>query len=129
MMKKLVYIFAALALFACERSDDFGQPNQSGTASGDLPEVIYATVTDNDSDTTKTRTVVAEDGKTVLWNTGDAITYIGPGTHTAKYVYEGDDRVASATFTYKEETGSYPHVALKPEIPYAVYPYSSDAHC
>ena len=128
-MKKLVYIFAALALFACEQADDFGQPNQGGTASGDLPEVIYATVADNDSDTTKTRTVVAEDGNSILWNTGDAITYIGPGTHTAKYVYEGDDRVASATFTYKEETGSYPHVALMPEIPYAVYPYSSDAHC
>ena len=129
MMKKLIYLFSAVALLcACEKAEDFGQPNQGGTASGELPEVIYATVADNNDKSDKTRTVVAEDGKTILWNTGDAIAYIGPDALRAMYQYEGDDRVATAAFTYKE-TNDVPSGAVCPEIPYAVYPYSSGAYC
>ena len=70
-MKKLTYLFSALALLcACEQADVIEQPNQGGTASGDLPEVIYATVADNNDKSDKTRTVVAKDGNSILWNTG-----------------------------------------------------------
>ncbi len=128
-MKKLIYLFSALALFACEQADVIEQPNQGSTTSGDLPEVIYATVADNHDESDKTRTVVAKDGKTILWNTGDAISYIGPDALRAMYQYEGYDRVATAAFTYKETSSNVPEGAIMPAIPYAVYPYSSDAYC
>ena len=125
MMKKLVYIFAVLAIFACEQADVIEQPNQGGTASGDLPEVIYATVADNDSDTTKTRTVVAEDGKSILWNTGDNITYFFDFFHGAQYQYKGKDGVAEAEFTNVTEGTR----AFELSRSYAVYPFEVGASC
>ena len=125
MMKKLVYIFAVLAIFACEQADVIEQPNQSGTVSDDLPEVIYATVADNDSDTTKTRTVVAEDGKSILWNTGDNITYFFDFFHGAQYQYEGKDGVAEAEFTNVTEGTR----AFDLSRSYAVYPFEVGASC
>ena len=124
-MKKLVYIFAVLAIFACEQADVIEQPNQSGTVSDALPEVIYATVADNDSDTTKTRTVVAEDDKTILWNTGDNITYFFDFFHGAQYKYQGQDGVAEAEFT-KDTEGTRDFVLSKS---YAVYPFEVNASC
>ena len=125
-MKKIFYFVAALALFACEKADLIDQPAQGGIASGaDLPEVIYATV-DRESDDATTRTYA--DGKSILWHGGDAITYIGHDAFRAKYQYDGEDGVSSASFTYKE-TGNVPTGAVKPEIPFAVYPYGSGAYC
>ena len=129
-MKKLTYLFSAVALLcACEQADVIEQPNQGGTTSGDLPEVIYATVADNNDKSDKTRTVVAEDGNSILWNTGDAVAYIGPDALRAMYQYEGYDRVATAAFTYKETSSNVPEGAIMPAIPYAVYPYNSGAYC
>ena len=128
MMKKLVYIFAALALFACDKAEDFGQPNQGGTASGDLPEVIHATAADSNNDTTKTRNTVIH-YKTVVWDKGDAIAYIGPKAQRAKYQYQGEDQVISAEFVQVETDDVVPEGAIMPSTPYAVYPYSSEVHC
>ena len=123
-MKKLIYLFSAVALLcACEQADVIEQPNQGGTASGDLPEVIYATVADNDSDTTKTRTYV--DGKKVLWNKGDNITYFYHKFHGAHYKYEGKDGVAEAEFTkFTEGT-----IDFELSRSYAIYPFEVGASC
>ena len=126
-MKKLIYLLFATVLFgSCEKDELFEQPEQGGVASGDLPKVIYATVAGDNDEGDKTRTVVAEDGKTILWNKGDAITYIGPNTFKSMYQYDGEaDRVATAAFTYKKEE-DYATSSFKPEIPYAVYTHNSD---
>ena len=120
-MKKLLYLFAALALFACEQPEDFDQPTQGGNASGaGLPEVIYATV-DDESDDAETRTVVS--GQSVLWNTGDAVSLFLGETHNAKYQYNGEDRKAYAAFELDEENTGVSGSAVS--LPLAVYPYSS----
>ena len=123
-MKKLLYLFSALALFsACEQSEDFGQPVQGG-ASGELPEVIYATVADNDQKSDdKTRTYV--DGKNVLWNGGDNITYFYHKFHGAHYKHEGKDGVAEAEFTkFTEGT-----IDFELSRSYAIYPFEVGASC
>ena len=124
-MKKLIYLFSALALFACEQADVIEQPNQGGTASGDLPEVIYATVADNNDKSDKTRTVVAEDGKTILWNNGDNITYFYDFFHGAQYKYNGEDGVAEAKFD-KITEGTRDFGLSRS---YAVYPFEVNASC
>ena len=124
-MKKLLYLTAALAFFcACEQAEDFEQPVQGGAASGELPEVIYATVADESDDAT-TRTVVGEDGKSVLWNTGDNITYFFDFFHGAQYKYKGKDGVAEAEFT-KVMDGTIDFVLSRS---YAVYPFEVSASC
>lgn len=123
-MKKLFYFLSALALFACDKAEDFGQPVQGSTASGELPEVIYATVADDDSEG-KTRTVVAND-KSVLWNTGDNITYFFDFLHGAQYKYNGEDGVAEAEFT-KVTEGTREDFELSRS--YAVYPFEVNASC
>ena len=124
-MKKLIYLFSALALFACEETEVIDLPNQGGTASGDLPEVIYATVADNNDKSDKTRTVVAEDGKTVLWNRGDNITYFFDFLHGAQYKYNGEDSVAEAEFD-KITEGTRDFMLSRS---YAVYPFEVNASC
>ena len=128
-MKKLLYLTAALAFFcACEQAEDFEQPVQGGATSGEIPEVIYASVADNDSVGDMTRTAI--DGyKVVYWNPGDAIAYIGPKAHRAKYQYEGDKPVLTAEFVQAETDDIVPEGAIMPSVPYAVSPYSSEAHC
>lgn len=125
-MKKLFYFAAALALFACDRSDDFGQPVQGGVTSGaDLPEVIYATVADDDSEG-KTRTVVAND-KSVLWNTGDAVSVYMDITHNLKYDYLGEDGVSYAELAIDRNAVSQEVFAVTNS--FAVYPYSTTNAC
>ena len=120
-MKKIAYLFTALALLCgCEKAEDFGQPTQGGAASGELPEVIYATVADDDSEG-KTRTVVVND-KSVLWNTGDAVSAFFSGTSNAEYQYNGDDAVATAEL--KLSMVGYTGIELSKS--YAVYPYHDD---
>ena len=123
-MKKIFYFAAALAFFACDKAEDFGQPVQGGVASGELPEVIYATVADDDSEG-KTRTVVAEDGKTILWNTGDNITYFFDFFHGAQYKYQGEDGVAEAEFGKITQGTS----GFELSRSYAVYPFEVNASC
>lgn len=125
-MKKLTYLFSAVALLcACEQSDVIDQPNQGGTASGELPEVIYATVADNNDKSGKTRTVVAEDGKSILWNRGDNITYFFDIFHGAQYKYNGEDGVAEAEFDKITEGTKDFELSRS----YAVYPFEVSASC
>ena len=126
MMKKLIYLFSAVALLcACEQSDVIEQPNQGGTASGDLPEVIYATVADNNDKSDKTRTYV--DGKKVLWHGGDNITYFFDFFHGAQYKYNGEDGVAEAEFD--KVPGSEGTRDFELSRSYAVYPFEVGASC
>ena len=128
-MKKLTYLFSAVALLcACEQADVIEQPNQGSTTNGDLPEVIYATAADSNNDTTNTRNTVIH-YKTVVWDKGDAIAYIGPKTQRAKYQYEGEQQTTSAEFVRVETDDVVPEGAIMPSTPYAVYPYSSEVHC
>ena len=121
MMKKLFYIIAALALFACEKAEDFDQPTLDGTASGTgLPEVIYASMAD-ENDTTATRTYA--DGKTILWHGGDEILYCADKSCGAKYVFNGEDGAASAAFD-KVTDGAQMNVQATHSL--GIYPYNAN---
>ena len=124
-MKKIFYFLSALALFACDKAEDFGQPVQGGVASGELPEVIYATVADNNDKSDKTRTVVAKDGNSILWNAGDNITYFFDFFHGAQYKYNGEDGVAKAEFDKITQGTS----GFELSRSYAVYPFEVSASC
>lgn len=102
------------------------QPNQGGTASGDLPEVIYATVADNNDKSDKTRTVVAND-KSVLWNTGDAVSVYMDITHNAKYQYLGEGGVSYAELVIDKNAVSQEVFTVTNS--FAVYPYSTTNAC
>ena len=118
-MKKFIYLlFAPLLFCSCENDKLFELPTQGGTMSGDLPEVIYANVADNDSDSTKTRTFV--DNMKVLWNKGDEIFYGVRWVVGAKYVFNGEDGTASAEFT--QVTNGENATAFS-DIPLGVFPY------
>ena len=121
-------MFATMFFISCNKNELFEQPNQGSTMSGDLPEVIYATSADSNNDTTKTRNTVIH-YKTVVWDKGDAIAYIGPKTQRAKYQYEGEQQTISAEFVRVETDDVVPEGAIMPSTPYAVYPYSSEVHC
>ena len=124
-MKRLFYIVATLALFACEKAEDFGQ--QGGVASGaDLPEVIYATVADDsDNDTTMTRTYA--NGQSILWNSGDAISLFTSINHMVKYQYDGEDGATTAEFSKVDRVPS--KVDFEVSRSYAVYPYGLAGSC
>ena len=121
MMKKLIYLFSAVALLCgCDQTDVIEQPNQGGTTSGDLPEVIYASADgDNDqngeqkSDTAKTRNTVMY-YKYVVWDKDDAIAYFGPKAQRAKYQYQGEEQVISAEFVRVETDDIVPEGAIMP---------------
>ena len=76
-MKKLIIIFSALALISsCAKVELDGpvqndQSNGSVALNGGLPEVLYASVVDEQE--SETRTFV--DGKTVMWHPGDIISH------------------------------------------------------
>ena len=107
-MKKLIIFFSALALISsCAKMEmaepvQNGQSNDSVVINGDLPEVLYAIVADDDSDA-QTRTYV--DGKSVKWHSGESISYYAEvygnvkytmaegqydGTVNAEFVKDGD---------------------------------------
>ena len=130
-MKKLIIFFSALALISsCAKMElaepvQNGQSNDSGVINGDLPEVLYAIVANDDSDA-QTRTYV--DGKSVKWHSGESISYFAgeyanvkytmregqyDGTVNAEFVKDGD-----AKYNFGE--GAF-HVI--PEYPLAIYPY------
>lgn len=56
-----------------------------------LPEILYASMSDDGKDS-ETRTYVGgEDGKAVLWHNGDEISYFSGDTH-ADYVSQGEGK-------------------------------------
>ena len=105
-MKKLLFIFFALALFwGCEKSDSLVHENEDELIDGEiadkeetdnpvtdyvLPEILYASMTDEDKDKPQTRTVVGDDGRKILWQNGDAVSYFAGNMHNARYTYTGE---------------------------------------
>ena len=140
-MKRILLIFSAIAfLWGCEKIG-FDEPVKDDTTIEDetpdteapdslltdyvLPEILYASMTDEDEDKPQTRTVVGEDGKKILWQNGDTVSFFFGNVHNARYTYTGEDGVTSAEFT-KDDTkpgtigGA---VLLKSQ---AVYPYNEN---
>ena len=139
-MKRILLIISALAfLWGCEKIGS-DEPVKDDTTIEDetpdteapdslqtdymLPEIIYASMTDEDEDKPQTRTVVGPDGKKILWQKGDAVSFFYGNVHNARYTYNGEDGVTSAELT-KDDTkpGTNGDVLLKSQ---AVYPYNEN---
>ena len=92
----------------------------------EVPEVLYASMADENDNASEgegankmTRTYV--DDKSVLWHSGDAISYFASNNHNVKYQYNGEDGASTADFTLVQNTGA---VGSPVTTTYAVYPYS-----
>ena len=139
-MKRLFLILSAIAfLWGCEKIGSDGPVKDDTTIEDEtpdteapdtlltdyvLPEIIYASMTDEDEDKPQTRTVVGKDGKKILWQNGDAVSFFFGNVHNARYTYTGEDGVTSAELT-KDDTkpGTNGDVLLKSQ---AVYPYNEN---
>ena len=88
-MKKLLVVFSLIALVCSCDKNQIDLPVQEedkvevegGSQTSDLPEVIYASMSDEDQ-TPDTRTFV--DNNVVLWQNGDAISYFAGKVHNVK---------------------------------------------
>ena len=142
-MKK---IFAILAVFAfiwgCEKVDT-DEPVKEETPDKEvsdnvlsdfvLPEILYASISDEDGqkndadqieDKPQTRTVVGDDGKKVLWQTGDAISYFAYDIHNAKYVYKGEGEESNVELSKDNDKPGTTGTTLSRFL--AVYPYNEN---
>ena len=141
-MKKIIYLFSAVALLCgCEREDLVDQLQEGIAGDGavmELPEEIYAAMADDDHaddeeagakadkrEGATTRTYV--ENKKVLWHGGDEIAYFGPSAFRAEYKYEGEDGVSSARFKCIQN-GSSMSGLTKPSLPLVVYPFTGAAY-
>ena len=138
-MKRLALLLFITSLWGCEKVS-LDEPVKDDTTIEDetpdteapdslltdyvLPEILYASMTDEDEDKPQTRTVVGEDGKKILWQTGDAVSFFFGNVHNARYTYRGEDGVTSAELT-KDDTkpGTTRTPLLKSQ---AVYPYNEN---
>ena len=130
-MKKLIIFISSLALIgSCAKVEvtepvQDNQSNNSGALYADLPEVIYASVSDESGDD-QTRTYV--DGKSVKWHSGESISYYAGTYGNVKYTMtEGQpDGTVSAEFVQSGEA-KYAFVEGEaygmPKYSLAVYPY------
>ena len=133
-MKKLIIFLSALALISsCAKievnePDQNDQTNDSAVLYADLPEVLYASVSDECGDE-QTRTYV--DDKSVKWHMGESISYYAgeygnvkytmeegqyDGTDNAKFVKDGDAKYSFDTPPFNTD---------KPTYSLAVYPYDA----
>ena len=138
-MKKLIFIISSISiLVGCSQ---FVEPDEifqdeivtEGDFAGTrLPEVLYASMADDDD--VQTRTFVDE--KRVLWHRGDAISYYAGQNGNVKYAMkEGQyDGTVSAEFIqagnpqyeYIEDPGHLPGYNHIPHYSLGVYPYNED---
>ena len=130
-MKKLSVVFLLTALVCSCDKNQIDLPVQEedkvevegGSQTGELPEVIYASMSDEDQ-TPETRTYVDGNRKDVLWQTGDAISYFAGNLHNVQYVYNGETPESKVELEIVDKTG----IEKKQiEFPRGIYPYSSDA--
>ena len=147
-MKK---IFAILAIFAfiwgCEKVDrdepvKEDAPIEEVTPDKEvpdsllsdfvLPEILYASVSDKDgqeNETTQneekpqTRTVVG-DGKKVLWQTGDAVSYFAGNMHNARYAYTGEGGESTVELTIDAEKPGTQGALISKS--HSVYPFDEN---
>lgn len=131
-MKKLIIFISALALISSCAKIEVNEPvendqtNDSAVLYADLPEVLYASVSDESGDD-QTRTYV--DDKSVKWHMGESISYYAgtyanvkytmqvgqyDGTVNAKFVKNGD-----AKYNFGGDN-VYNKI---PTYPLAIYPY------
>lgn len=127
-MTRISIVLAAAILCCCSHITEIEQPFHDETVTGGefvdkLPDVLYASVSDENNDT-ETRTYVQDD-KYVLWHNGDEISYFAKDVHNAKYRFDGCDGAVSAEFTKIPGTGSFNSEVAK--YTHAVYPYYEDA--
>lgn len=100
-MKKLIYLLFSIVLFcSCGKGELIEQPNLGGMSDGNLPEVIYASIADDQNP--ETRTYVAAD-KTVMWEPGDAVSFFYGNQQNARYVYEGELAASKVQFNLQED--------------------------
>ena len=120
-MKRIVLIFSALALFAaCEKYEEEIMTDE-GLNAVTLPAVISASLSGDDMDP-KTRTYVGgEEGKDVLWNGDDEISYFTGNIHT-NYVSQGAG-YSSVEFRPGDKEQATVESAVDGTV--AVYPYNS----
>lgn len=136
-MKK---IFAILAVFAfiwgCEKVDRDEPVNEVSPdeefSDSILPEILYASIsnedgqendTDQNEEKPQTRTVVGDDGKTVMWHGGDHISYFYGKMQNSRYAYNGAYLASSAEFVI------YSHgTQVDQQVNYSrgVYPYDAN---
>ena len=131
-MKKLIIFISALALISSCAKIEVNEPNQndhlndSATLNGGLPEVLYASVSDESRDD-QTRTYV--DGKSVKWHRGESISYFAGTYANVKYTMENGqyDGTVNAKFVKngdaKYNFGGANVYNKIPTYPLAIYPY------
>jgi hypothetical protein len=117
-MKKLVYLlFATLLFSSCEKDELFEQSHQGGTVAGNLPEVLYATIADEQEP--QSRTYVATN-KQVMWQPGDEVSFFYGKDQNACYYYNGEYSDSKVQLTLKEH-GKI--VAQQLNYSRGIYPY------
>lgn len=119
-MKRILFLFLALALIVgCKKDDDAVILPQRGEATENAaPDVIYASIEDEEDDDPQSRTYA--DGQNVLWHNGDAIAYYS-GSYYSKYVNTEADGAAKATF--KRVLDKF--MGVFTTRTYAIYPYDN----
>ena len=131
-MKKLIIFISALALISSCAKIEVNEPvqndqtNDSTVLYADLPEVLYASVSDESGDE-QTRTYV--DDKSVKWHRGESISYFAGTYANVKYTMKDGqyDGTVNAEFVKDGEAEYYfggDNVYNKiPTYPLAIYPY------
>ena len=116
-MKKLIIFFSALALIgSCAMVEETGPVQNDQSNELGLPEVIYASIVDEQNP--ETRTYVTTN-KNVLWESGDAVSIFYGIMQNARYVYKGDypdtkvelklDEQGTAGAQHNYSRGIYPY--------------------
>ena len=104
-MKKLIIFFSALALIGSCAKVEVNEPvqndqaNDSATLTDCPPEVLYASVVDEQD--SETRTFV--DGKTVMWHPGDIISHFYGNRRNAPYIYNGETPASNVKLEYYDD--------------------------
>ena len=131
-MKKLIIFISALALISSCAKIEVNEPvqndqtNDSTVLYADLPEVLYASVSDESGDD-QTRTYV--DDKSVKWHMGESISYFAGTYANVKYTMENGqyDGTVNAKFVKngdaKYNFGGANVYNKIPTYPLAIYPY------
>ena len=130
-MKKLSVVFSLIALVCSCDKNQIDLPVQEedkvevegGSQTGELPEVIYASMSDEDQ-TPETRTYVDGNRKDVLWQTGDAISYFSGNLHNVQYVYNGETPASKVELQKVGDTGTETEQI---KFSRGIYPYDAEA--
>ena len=126
-MKKIFSILAVFAfIWGCEKFDRDEPVNKVSPdeefSDSILPEILYASISNEEKP--QTRTIVGDDGKKVLWQTGDEISYFAYDIHNAKYVYKGEGGESNVELSKDNDKPGTTGTTLSRFL--AVYPYNEN---